>query len=215
MASRHRGGLSLSRPHPWSQGQATRSAGGPAAGANGKLGPRRCPPTPGSSSRRTWPRPAATRPATRERTTRTFRVRHVAPLSVRAAWASAEEAIADSRRRQSAPLRPAHLCAAPCVSCRGAGRGGAGLAEQSPKRARDGCTLSLADAARGAGASARAPWASPRLRRPGLGAPAQLAGAARSLWAWPGCGSLFFAEVLPGREHLGTRLSAPCFLADH
>lgn len=147
MASRHRGGLSLSRPHPWSQGQATRSAGGPATGASGKLGPRSCPATPGSPSRRIWPRPAATRRATRERTTRTFRVRHVAPLSVRAAWASAEEATADSRRRQAAPLGPAHLCTAPYVSCSGAGPGGAGLAGQSPKRARDGCTLSLVDAA--------------------------------------------------------------------
>lgn len=95
MASRHRGGLSISRPHPVEPRPSD------------KVGRRR-----GGWSQRTVlasmsatphprlpPSEVATRarPASHRRTALTFRVRHVAPLSSRAAWATA------AKKRLQAP----------------------------------------------------------------------------------------------------------------
>lgn len=80
------------------------------------------PPTPSPSHPRlSRAAELVLRPATHEETTLTFRVRHVAPHSVRAAWATTEGASTHSRRPQAAPLKPAHLCDAGCVLRRGAG----------------------------------------------------------------------------------------------
>lgn len=108
----------------------------------------------------------------------TCRVRHVAPYSVRAAWATTEGASADSRRPRAAPLKPAHLRDARCALRRGGG--GRGQAPGAEPQARAGRLrnsigwLAHPTPPRGS-ASARALWysPSPRLRWKRMRSPPQ------------------------------------------
>lgn len=120
-------------------------------------------------------------PANHEDTTLTCRVRHVAPYSVRAAWATAEGASTDSRRPRAAPLKPAHLSDARCVLRRG--DGGRGQVPGAEPQARAGrLRNSIGWLARPphpapprGSASARALWnsPSPRLRWKRMRSPPQ------------------------------------------
>lgn len=191
-----RGATSLRRPlhplpstvHPRPRGKASRRPGcdGTGLAANQR---RTRPPTPSPSHPQLFgAAELVLSPVTHEETTLTFRVRHVAPHSVRAAWATTEGASTDSRRPQAAPLKPAHLCDAGCVLRRGTeGRGQArgGEPEARAGRLRNFIGwLAPPPPSRGS-ASARALWHSPGPRLPGLETHAQPAPAAHSLWAWP------------------------------
>ena len=118
------------RPSPLEPRPRGRPTGGPARRRRGRTGgkpagisaPDAATLPPRLSARRSQ---YSARPPTRRRPF-TFRVRHVAPHSVRAAWDTAEEASTDSRRPQAAPLSPAHLCDAQCAPRRGAVGAGPG-----------------------------------------------------------------------------------------
>lgn len=99
--------------------------------------------------------------ATRVGTTLTFRFRHIAPQSFRAARATAKEATTASHRRQAAPLGPAHPHAAVCVRCCEAEWGGARLGVGENPQARGPVARSHWLILHRGGAFARALWAPP------------------------------------------------------